>query len=60
MKKILFVLVLLLTTTAHAERWRHARGCNRFFNALRDTTSDRFLAFYRAGTPRPALPERQP
>ena len=26
MKKILFVLVLLLTTTAHAERWRHGGG----------------------------------
>ncbi len=48
------------TKGIHAERWRHARGCNRFFNALRDTTSDRFLAFYRTGTPRPALPERQP
>jgi sarcosine oxidase, subunit delta len=45
------------TKGVHAERWRHARGCNRFFNALRDTTTDRFLAFYRTGTPRPALPE---
>ncbi len=38
----------------HAERWRHARGCGRFFNALRDTTSDRFLVTYKIGEPRPA------
>jgi sarcosine oxidase, subunit delta len=33
----------------HAERWRHARGCGRFFNALRDTTTDRIAATYRIG-----------
>lgn len=44
----------------HAERWRHAHGCGRFFNALRDTVSDRFLAFYRIGEPRPALPPEAP
>jgi len=37
----------------HAERWRHARGCGRFFNALRDTSTDQFLATYRVGEPRP-------
>lgn len=42
------------TKGVHAERWRHARGCNRFFNALRDTTTDKFLAFYKTGEPRPA------
>jgi sarcosine oxidase, subunit delta len=31
----------------HAERWRHVRGCGRFFNALRDTTNDRFAATYK-------------
>ncbi len=40
----------------HAERWRHARGCGRFFNALRDTSTDRFLATYRVGEPRPQTP----
>jgi len=40
----------------HAERWRHVRGCARFFNALRDTTTDRFLATYKVGEPRPSLP----
>jgi len=37
----------------HAERWRHARGCGRFFNALRDTTSDRIVAIYPMGEPPP-------
>lgn len=36
-----------------AERWRHVNGCGRFFNALRDTVSDKFLATYRTGEPRP-------
>jgi len=40
----------------YAERWRHARGCGRFFNALRDTTTDHFLAFYKTGEAPPAIP----
>ena len=36
-----------------AERWRHVHGCGRFLNALRDTVSDRILATYRPGEPRP-------
>ncbi|WBU56053.1 sarcosine oxidase subunit delta [Paracoccus sediminicola] len=41
----------------HDERWRHFHGCGRFFNAVRDTVSDRFLTTYKAGEPRPDLPE---
>lgn len=58
--------VLFIRTNArgpHFERWRHAHGCARFFNAVRDTVSDRFLATYKVGEPRPdlgALLERQP
>lgn len=37
----------------HAERWRHIHGCGRFFNALRDTLSDRFTATYPTGAARP-------
>jgi sarcosine oxidase subunit delta len=37
----------------HAERWRHTHGCGRFFNALRDTVSDKFLATYEIGSPQP-------
>jgi len=33
----------------HAERWWHIHGCARWFNALRDTVSDRFIATYRMG-----------
>lgn len=37
----------------HAERWRHVHGCGRFFNALRDTMSDFFVATYKVGAPPP-------
>ncbi len=37
----------------HAERWRHLHGCGRYFNALRDTVTDRFVVTYPAGTQRP-------
>jgi sarcosine oxidase, subunit delta len=39
----------------HAERWRHLHGCGRFFNALRDTTTDRIAATYPAGTAKPVI-----
>ncbi|SDF20962.1 sarcosine oxidase subunit delta [Salipiger thiooxidans] len=39
----------------HYERWRHLHGCGRFFNAVRDTVSDKFLTTYEAGAPRPDL-----
>ena len=39
----------------HAERWLHRHGCRRWFNVVRDTVSDRILAAYRAGEPRPDL-----
>ena len=41
---------------AHAERWRHAYGCGQWFNALRDTSTHRFLAVYRLTEARPTLP----
>src|SRR5271165_1862064 len=44
------------TKGLHAERWRHARGCGRFFNALRDTTTDRILTTYETGRARPDAP----
>jgi sarcosine oxidase subunit delta len=40
---------------AQAERWRHVHGCGRFFNCLRDTVSDRIIATYKAGEPRPKI-----
>jgi sarcosine oxidase subunit delta len=46
------------TRGVHAERWRHARGCGRFFNALRDTATDHFLATYQVGEQPPTGAER--
>jgi len=36
------------------ERWRHAHGCGRFFNAIRHTVTDKFLMVYKTGVPRPS------
>jgi len=44
------------TKGVYAERWRHSRGCGRFFNAVRDTTTDHFLGFYKTGEAPPVLP----
>jgi heterotetrameric sarcosine oxidase delta subunit len=33
----------------HFERWRHLHGCGRWFNAARDTVSDRILKVYTMG-----------
>jgi sarcosine oxidase subunit delta len=38
-----------------AERWRHLYGCARFFNALRHTVTDKFLATYKAGEQPPEI-----
>ncbi len=35
-----------------AERWRHTNGCGRFFNIVRDTISDFFVAGHKDGEPR--------
>ncbi|CAL9616632.1 Sarcosine oxidase subunit alpha [Streptomyces sp. enrichment culture] len=43
-----------------AERWSHAAGCRRWFNAIRDTATNEVLAVYRAGEERPATPEPRP
>ncbi len=43
----------------HYERWRHQHGCGRFFNAVRDTVTDKFFSTYQAGLPRPAAPAAQ-
>ena len=33
----------------HYERWVHQFGCGRFFDALRDTVTDKFVATYKPG-----------
>ncbi|MFI6461179.1 sarcosine oxidase subunit delta family protein [Streptomyces sp. NPDC050538] len=35
-----------------AERWNHAAGCRRWFNAVRDTATNEILGVYRAGEER--------
>ena len=39
------------------ERWRHIHGCGRFFNAVRDSVTDKFLRVYKAGEPQPSPDE---
>ena len=34
------------------ERWRHMHGCGRFFNAVRDSVSDKIYLTYKAGEPK--------
>jgi sarcosine oxidase, subunit delta len=41
------------TKGVHAERWVHSHGCQRWFNAVRDTASDKIIATYKAGAQRP-------
>jgi sarcosine oxidase, subunit delta len=38
-----------------AERWVHAAGCRRWFNAVRDTATYRIHATYRPDEPRPEV-----
>ena len=38
----------------HAERWRHIHGCGQFFNAERDTVSDKISRTYPSGEARTA------
>jgi sarcosine oxidase, subunit delta len=39
----------------HAERWNHAHGCQRWFNAVRDTVHDKFMTTYKIGTAKPLI-----
>ena len=36
------------------ERWYHVYGCRRWFNAVRDTSTHRFVASYRMDEEPPA------
>jgi sarcosine oxidase subunit delta len=38
---------------AHAERWRHARGCGQWFNVRRHTLTHEILAVYPMGSAPP-------
>ena len=43
----------------HREMWQCARGCGKWFNAMRDTLSLQFLAFYKIGDPIPPFPRKK-
>ncbi|MFC5218753.1 sarcosine oxidase subunit alpha family protein [Streptomyces coerulescens] len=43
-----------------AERWSHAAGCRRWFNAVRDTSTNEILTVYRSGEERPDSVEPGP
>lgn len=40
----------------HFERWNHAMGCRRWFNAVRHTVTDHFWATYECGAEAPMPP----
>ncbi|MEU6356255.1 sarcosine oxidase subunit delta family protein [Streptomyces sp. NPDC047072] len=48
------------TKGAFAERWSHAAGCRRWFNAVRDTSTNEILTVYRTGEGRPEGLEPRP
>ena len=37
------------------ERWRHVHGCGCFFNAVRDTVTDRIAGTYKPGEQPPEV-----
>lgn len=43
----------------HRERWRHLHGCGRYFNAVRDTVTDKFFATYQVGHEGPTTAARE-
>lgn len=43
----------------YRERWVHTYGCRRWFNVIRDTTSERIDAVYRVGEDPPGA-DRDP
>lgn len=39
----------------HYERWFHAAGCRRWFNAARSTVTHEIFATYKPGEPKPEV-----
>jgi heterotetrameric sarcosine oxidase delta subunit len=44
-----YLFMRLNTKGVFHERWNHAHGCRRWFNAQRDTTTNEFLVTYKMG-----------
>jgi len=43
-----------------SERWNHAHGCQRWFNAIRNSVTDEILATYASGAAAPEIDPSQP
>ena len=43
-----------------AERWNHVHGCQRWFNAIRNSVTDEILATYPNGEALPEIGESRP
>lgn len=41
----------------HKERWQHTGGCRAWFNAIRDTRTNRLIDVYVVGAPPPEITE---
>jgi len=50
-----FLFMRSNTKGVFAERWNHAAGCRQWFNMLRNTATDEFLAVYPMGAERPDI-----
>ncbi len=50
-----YVFLRSNTKGVFAERWMHAAGCRKWFNALRNTASDKILAIYKQGEQPPQI-----
>ena len=50
-----FVFMRSNTKGVFAERWVHAAGCRKIFNALRNTATDELLAVYEVGAEPPEV-----
>lgn len=44
-----YVFMRKNTKGVFAERWMHAAGCRKWFNALRNTATDEIVAVYKMG-----------
>ena len=50
-----FLFMRSNTKGVHRERWCHASGCRKWFNACRDTVTHEIVAVYRIGEKPPAV-----
>lgn len=54
-----FLFMRSNTKGAFRERWIHAAGCRRWFNAIRDTVSYRIMATYKVGETPPDVEQAE-